>query len=823
MLSSVAFYAQPLNFSPMGTGGGGALFAPSISPYNSDELYMVCDMAGVFHSLNAGQSWEMFHYDELISTTRAKVQFTSDSNILYTLRQMEGSGFRLYPVKSTDGGASWQALTNPSESLYWYLYADPNSTERLIICTYDGILLSLDGGATFNEIYHDNDEALYVAGTFWDGDDIYIGMDRGLLVSNNGGANFEMDETLGLPNGTGFFSFAGTKENGIVRLMGTCASTSALVMETESYHFYPDELFGLYQLDYGLGNWVKNGSFNNGEVPYLVDMPKGDIETVYVVANRIDDLPNVYKSADGGASWENTFLTINNQNIATGYAGYWGDFSWYWGGPALAMDVSDTDPNHVVVTDFGFVHGTQDGGETWRQLYVEQEFENESGSPTPELGNYKGNGLNQTTSHWITWLNEEEIFVAYTDVSCQYTANGGDTWTFARDHFLTSNTYAIKQQPGSDRLYAIISELNDVYLPYRLSDDDIDNAPGAILISDNKGVNWEVLYDFNRLPVWLTFSPFNPEHLYVSIAHTDDGGIYKSEDEGESWEKLADPPRTEGRANSIRVLSDGSLVASFSARDANGNDNFSASSGVFYSVDDGESWEDRSHSEMMHYTLEVVIDPNNENVWYATVADHFNNFGVVEYGGAFKTTDRGLNWERIHQYGFTHSVSVHPENSDVLYITRENGGLYYCENATDDNPIITKVDAYPYARPKRVFFNPFDVNEVWVSTMGGAIWKGTVETDVVSIQHIDAIVEVICSPNPIVGEGVLAFELPISGEVKIEVFNALGQVVYVVEKQLEAGYNQLNFSTDDFGGEGLYHFTISHNGFRRSGKVVVAR
>ena len=35
---------QPSEWIPRGIGGGGALFSPSISPHNSDEVFIACDM-----------------------------------------------------------------------------------------------------------------------------------------------------------------------------------------------------------------------------------------------------------------------------------------------------------------------------------------------------------------------------------------------------------------------------------------------------------------------------------------------------------------------------------------------------------------------------------------------------------------------------------------------------------------------------------------------------------------------------------------------------------------------------------------------------------
>ena len=68
-----------------GPGGGGAFFSPSFSPFNSNELYTVSDMSGLYHSTNLGQSWTVADFRQIQGGIGSQVQFTSDPNILYTL------------------------------------------------------------------------------------------------------------------------------------------------------------------------------------------------------------------------------------------------------------------------------------------------------------------------------------------------------------------------------------------------------------------------------------------------------------------------------------------------------------------------------------------------------------------------------------------------------------------------------------------------------------------------------------------------------------------------------------------------------------------
>lgn len=820
LLNPQTFIAQPDTFTAMGTGGGGALFAPSISPFNNDELYLVCDMAGVFHSSNAGAAWELFHYEDLTSTNRSQMQFTSDPNVLYTLRSRVGSLYRLYPVKSTDGGATWNDLTDPDESLFWYLYAAPNHTERLVIGTFDGVWISTDGGDSFDEIFHDNQESLYVGGAFWDGDNIFVATNRGLLVSTDGGVNFDLDNTAGLPTNAGFFDFTGAKQDGVTRLFATCVNGNDLFPESEIYFINPDNLFGLFQIEWGTTNWSQVNGFPTGTIPYLVDMPIDDFGSIYSVGLTADDRPNVFKSTNIGNSWTNTFLTENNENITTGYAGEFGDFSWFWGGGAVAMDVSDKNGDIVAVTDFGFAHITQNGGDSWRQMYVTPTDENPAGMSTPEAQFYQSSGLVQTSCHDILWLNEQEIFVAYTDIGSQYSNDGGESWTFARAGIEESNWYKFAQHPTNNTLFAGVSELNDLFLHYRLSDEDIDNSNGRIVFSTNDGEDWQELFDFNHPVPYLTIDPANPNIMYASVCHSTEGGIYKTTNGGTSWTHLPDPPRTEGHPNNIRLLSNGNLVVSFSGRDPNGDDNYTQSSGVFLSTDGGNSWQDRSDADMMFYTQDIAIAPQNESIWYATVFDHFDN-GLVENGGLYRTTDSGENWTRIHQFGQTHSAAVHPQNADIVYVTHEGGGLYYSENATATMPVFTQVESYPYLRPKRVFFNPFDVDEIWVTTMGGAVWQGSTDPNSTSsLPLANDLLQISNHPNPFSETTLLSFKLPESSAVQLKIFNTKGHFIKEIKGYFQKGNQQLLIQKEDLNAAGIYFYQLIFEGGMATGKLV---
>ena len=84
--------AQPVIFENKGICGGGATTQPSISPFNDQLYYLTSDMSPIFKTVNAGTEWNQIPYYELTGAGQhTKVEFTADSNILYSF------GYTGYP------------------------------------------------------------------------------------------------------------------------------------------------------------------------------------------------------------------------------------------------------------------------------------------------------------------------------------------------------------------------------------------------------------------------------------------------------------------------------------------------------------------------------------------------------------------------------------------------------------------------------------------------------------------------------------------------------------------------------------------------------
>ena len=725
-----------------GIGGGGALFSPSISPSDPNLIYMATDMSAVFRTRDFGRSWETLPFQQIQGGVYSEVRFTSAPSVLYSLF-LDDNDNRT-PVKSTDGGATWAPLgSSPWDSLeYVILYADPHSTTRLLGADWDALFFSSDGGATFREVYRtpNGGRGMCFAGVFWDGNNIFAGTADGLVVSTDGGATFSLTAVTGLPAGESMASFAGAKKGSAYRFF-------AVLMSAGDYsHLDPPQSYGyfsgVYRLNWGDPSWTRALGPESGLLGFFAAMAEGETDVCYIAGGHTDGQVAVYKTADGGANWERVLQTAENANVATGWMGDGGDLGWGWAESAFGLAVSPGDPDRVIVTDWGFVHVTEDGGANWCQAYVDQSTQNPAGSPTPKSKAYRGIGAEDTSVWSLHWASASTLFASFTDIGGIRSADGGSAWSSAlssglvyADHI--HNTYQVIQHPSNGTLYAAVSSVHDLYQSRYLYDendpgegiDGIDDERGAILFSSNQGASWQMLHDFGHPVCWLAMDPNQPETMYASVVHSTAGGIFVTRNlsagTSSTWTRLAVPARTHGHPFNIRVLADGTLVTTYSGwRDANGA--FQEVSGLFASTDGGASWQDRSDPGMRMWTKDVIIDPHDasQQTWYVTVFSHWGH-PPNELGGIYRTQDRGQTWTRISDLYRVNSITVHPDNPNRAYVSTEADGLWKTENLRDPSPAFARVEDYPFRQPMRIFFNPYSHDEVWVTSFGNGLRVST--------------------------------------------------------------------------------------------------
>jgi photosystem II stability/assembly factor-like uncharacterized protein len=729
LVGSLAALAQQAVWEPRGIGGGGALFFPSLSPHAAGECFITCDMAEYFHSTDGGESWAIPENHGLISTSRGRVQFTNDPDVLYAL---DASGDSPAPAKSADGGGTWTRLTSdPTGGDAYSLFADPGNQNRLLIASYTELFFSGDGGAAFYSRYS-NADGLHISGAFFDNDTIYVGTSSGLLRSINGGQSFALMNWSGLPANDAMISFAGARAGGTVRLYCLTGDVADVYpgITGGDYGSYR----AIYSLDVGTNFWnLKSSGIGAGDYPFFLSMAANDVNVVYAAgATSNFYAPLVLKSANGGTSWTNVFDAQNNQNISTGWCGDHGDVNWGWAETALGFACASNESNRAIITDYGFAHLTTDGGATWKQIYSASGDQNPPGAWTPKWRFYHGIGLEPTACWNLAWSDSTHLFAGYSDIVGTRSTDSGMSWAHTKidstRSFGVNCVYYTLKHPATGTLYAAASSIHDLYQSTYLTDARIDGGTGQIWFSADNGATWALLHNFAHPVIWIAPDPTNSNRLYVSVVHSTQGGIFVTNDlqngSGSAWARVAIPPRTEGHPLDVVVLNDGTLVSTYSGRRA--NNAFTQSSGVFVSTNGGASWLDRSSPQMLYWTKDLAVDPHDilQTTWF--VAVHRGWGGAPnDLGGLFKTTNRGQSWTQISDLLYAESCAINPLDSSECYLTTETDGLWICSNLRNAEPVFTPVEAYPFVRPNRVYYDPYHPDQVWVTSFGNGIRVGS--------------------------------------------------------------------------------------------------
>lgn len=759
---SINLFSQaPGNWSSRGMGGGGAMFAPSINPSNSNELSIACDMTPLFQSTDQGGHWTTTPFNKISAGHASKMIYTNNPLIRYCISYPSVNGLDyVVPKKTTDGGSSWNQLSgNPdsTEEVY-FLDVDYSNPSRVIMSYYGGIYFSSDGGSTFNQVHTASNPGAgeHVTDVLWNGNTIYVGMIDGILQSTNNGTSFSMMSSSGIPATDKILSFASGKEGTAIRFYAMSANSGDVysgMTYGDNYNGIPN---AVYQMDNASGTWTLVTSITStsfpSQYPVILSMAKNDIDTLYAGGGTTDGTgPCIFRHTNAG--WTYLFSTSMNQNIKTGWCGDNGDLDWSWAESLFGLQVNPLNSQEILISDWGFAHMSTNGGTEWKQVYTDISLQHPAGANTPQHAWYKGNGMENTSCWNICWLDSMNLLSGYSDITGMKSDDKGNRWKKFPDVTENSVYHIIKASNGT--IYAAASSVHDMYQSTYLQDSRIDIGNGKIYFSTDNGNSFSTLTNLgvNKPVMWLAIDPTNSNRMYAAVAHSTLGGIYKTDNlnlgVSATWNKVSDPPRTEGHAFNIRVLMNGDLVVSYSGR-RNSSGTFTASSGVFYSNDHGNTWSDRSDAGMQYWTKDIVIDPNDltESTWYATVFSGWggpsaNNNG----GGLYKTTDKGLHWTKISIEYRVNSITINPLNAAEAYYTTETAGLKFSSNFNTSSPSFSEASSYPFRHPLRVFFNPFKQGEIWVTNFGNGMYTSAVNTsngikDYVHEQHIDF------TPNP---------------------------------------------------------------------------
>jgi len=277
---------------------------------------------------------------------------------------------------------------------------------------------------------------------------------------------------------------------------------------------------------------------------------------------------------------------------------------------------------------------------------------------------------------------------------------------------------------------------------------------GGVWKSDDYGRTWNPIFD--KEPTQsigaIAVAPSDPNIIYVGSGeglHRPDlsvgNGIYKSTDAGKTWTHLG--------------LVDGQQIPALAVDPRDPNKVFAAvlghpygpsdERGIYRSTDGGQTWRKVISKDDNTGGSDVEIDPSNPDVVYASMWEvregpweDGNEFNGTN-GGLFKSTDGGSTWQPLTN-GLPKDLSqiylaIAPSNSQRLYATlaeasgklsvyrSDDAGASWAQITTDPRPA-GRIGGGDLSIPKVDPTNPDLVYVVSTVTMrstdGGKTWSG---------------------------------------------------------------------------------------------------
>lgn len=744
----------------LGTGGGGAMYIPTISPFDPDTALVACDMTGSYITHDGGGHWKELNFKVWAGA------FAFDpvnKGVVYA------GATGLY--RSEDNGEKWQLIFPAPADVTGEVYEgdhaehayvtnngwpggkvkaiaiDPAQPDHIIIGINPGnrhaegvnpgdvlVYYSTDRGASWKQVLKVRcgvDYTSYIK-LFIDptspADDrkLFIFTDVGIYVSSSASFSLETIDTAATFK-TGTITDVTW---GIDKTMGKPVFYLLCPSQDQNGKF----LTRPYRSKDSCRTWQEIGAGLDtdqaaGQLRKFTRIAacENDASVIYLAScEPTGDNPNnssaafyfgVFKSDDGGYSWK-WALKIGDRNPENRKLGYIEkDYATDWGGAPFNLGISPVNPDVCYASDWGTTYRTVDGGRSWEQIYCDEQ----SG------GTYTSRGLDVTNVYGVHFdpFNKGHLAISCTDIGLFDSYDGGASWKHVQNGVppqWSNSCYWVAFDPEvKGKAWSAWSDCHDLPRPKMISSGKVNKCVGGVCKTDNGMETW--VKSNSGIPencpvTHIILDPKSPADKRTLYATGFGKGVYKSADDGASWTLKNNGISGNLNAWNLVMLPDGTLYLLVTRGLDNGR---TVDGALFKSTDGAENWVKAGLPSGVNFPNDLCYDPKNPQRMYMACWPE-STAGGEKGGGLYITENGGKSWSRLYdEASHVYGVAVDPEKTETLYIGTFEGSIL---RSDDGGKNWARLGGYDFNWAKTPIIDPYNKGMLYITTFGSSVWYG---------------------------------------------------------------------------------------------------